>query len=576
MTADKSRRMRRREYTAQFYRGNRAAFCIALAEALFTSALNLVISWDLQQMYDTLSNVPGARPFAVLLLITAGIVALIVVLKWVRYYTKPRFMERAMRQYKDYAFGKLTNKSIASFQSEPTANYLSAFSNDANSIESGYLETQFDLLQNLVLLTGALTMMLAYSPVMTAAVCAFFILPISASLLTGKRVEKAERTVSERNSAFTAALKDSLSGFSVMKSFRAEGALRRLFGESCQSVEQAKCEKRKVQTLIDLFSGFAGITAQLGTFLTGIWFVRRGLPITPGMLIVFLDLSGLVIMPIRELPQMIAARRASAALIDKLADALERNVRDEGLRIPARLTQGIALKGVSFGYGEGRLVLRDISTIFEPGKAYAVVGASGSGKSTLLHLLMASHNTYSGAVCYDGHELCDIASDSLYEMVSMIQQNVFVFNASIRDNITMFCDFPKADIDDAIRRSGLDGVLETRGENCLCGENGANLSGGERQRISIARSLLRRASVLLADEATAALDAQTACQIFSAILDLEGITRIVVTHTLEESMLKRFDAILVMKNGCIAEQGSFAELMQRREYFYSLYTVAQA
>ena len=575
MAADRQKRIRRQQYTAQFYRGNRAAFCITLVEALFTSAVNLIISWDLQQMYDSISGTPGARTFPALLLITAGIIALVVVLQLIRYFTKPRFMEKAMRQYKEYAFSKLTQKSIASFQSEPTANYLSAFSNDANSIESGYLENYFRILQNYVIFVGAMAMMLLYSPVMTAVACAFFILPISASLLTGKCVEKAERTVSDRNGVFTAALKDSLSGFSVMKSFKAEDALRRLFGESSRSVEQAKCKKRKLQEIIELFSAFAGLTAQLGTFLTGIWFSMRGLPITPGMLIVFLDLSGLVILPIRELPQMIATRKASAGLIDKLADALERNVRDEGEQISGQLAQGIELKDVSFGYSEDNLTLHNINAVFEAGKAYAIVGASGSGKSTLLNLLMASHSSYSGAVCYDGHELRDIASDSLYEMASMIQQNVFVFNASICDNITMFRDFPKEEIDSAIRRSGLSEVLEARGESCLCGENGANLSGGERQRISIARSLLRRSSVLLVDEATAALDTQTAYQVFSSILDLEDITRIVVTHTLEETMLKRFDTILVLKNGRITERGSFEELMRRKEYFYSLYTVSQ-
>lgn len=103
----------------------------------------------------------------------------------------------------------------------------------------------------------------------------------------------------------------------------------------------------------------------------------------------------------------------------------------------------------------------------------------------------------------------------------------------------------------------------------------ATLSGGEKQRISIARSLLKKSSVLLADEATAALDAQTAHQVSSDLLDLEGMTRIVVTHTLEQALLRRYDGILVLKNGEIAESGSFDELMARKGYFYALYTVSQ-
>ena len=203
------------------------------------------------------------------------------------------------------------------------------------------------------------------------------------------------------------------------------------------------------------------------------------------------------------------------------------------------------------------------------------MGASGCGKSTLLNLLMASDTDYSGSIRYDDTELREIRTDALYELVSVIQQNVFIFNASIRDNITMFSDFPREEVDRAMEQSGLSALVEARGEGFQCGENGCNLSGGEKQRISIARSLLKKSRVLLVDEATAALDAQTASQVSGAILDLRGITRIVVTHSLEESQLKRYDRILTLKNGRIHEEGTFAELMAKKGYFYSLFTVAQ-
>lgn len=156
----------------------------------------------------------------------------------------------------------------------------------------------------------------------------------------------------------------------------------------------------------------------------------------------------------------------------------------------------------------------------------ALVGASGSGKSTLLNLMMAAQSEYQGTITYDDTNLREIRSEALYEMVSVIQQNVFVFNASIRDNITMFSEFPCEEVDRAIALSGLSQLIAERGEAYLCGENGSGLSGGEKQRISIARSLLKKSQVLLVDEATAALDAQTAYQVFQAILQLQGITRI--------------------------------------------------
>ena len=127
-----------------------------------------------------------------------------------------------------------------------------------------------------------------------------------------------------------------------------------------------------------------------------------------------------------------------------------------------------------------------------------------------------------------------------------------------------------------IRQSGLAKLVAARGEDYICGENGNGLSGGEKQRISIARALLRGAPVMLVDEATAALDAATAYEVTSAILDIEALTRIVVTHRLEEGLLKKYDKILVMKGGSICEKGSFAELMKQKGLFYSLFVVAQS
>ena len=203
------------------------------------------------------------------------------------------------------------------------------------------------------------------------------------------------------------------------------------------------------------------------------------------------------------------------------------------------------------------------------------MGASGSGKSTILNLLMASHNNYTGEINYDGIELRKISGESLYKLVSIIQQNVFVFNNSIRDNITMFHDFPAQEVSRAIQLSGVSGLIQERGEAYLCGENGSGLSGGEKQRISIARSLLRKSPVLLVDEATAALDAETAFHVSDSILDLEGLTRIVVTHTLDAPLMKRYDRILALKNGSLVEEGTFDELMEKKGYFYSLFTVSQ-
>lgn len=139
----------------------------------------------------------------------------------------------------------------------------------------------------------------------------------------------------------------------------------------------------------------------------------------------------------------------------------------------------------------------------------------------------------------------------------------------------MFQSFNQQEIESAIQRARLSNLLSERGEGYLCGENGSGLSGGEKQRISIARSLLKRSTILLADEITSALDVQTAYQVTSDILDLRGITRIMVTHSMEKSLLQRYDRIVVLKDGYIEEVGRFDDLMERKGYFYALYTVGQ-
>jgi ABC-type multidrug transport system fused ATPase/permease subunit len=220
-------------------------------------------------------------------------------------------------------------------------------------------------------------------------------------------------------------------------------------------------------------------------------------------------------------------------------------------------------------------VLKGIDFELEEGKVLSVIDSSGSGKTTLLNLLLASYQNYDGTILYDDTELRKISSSNLYEIESIIQQNVFVFNATIKDNITMFRDFSEEQIDEAIRLSGLSALIEEKGTDYLCGENGSGLSGGEKQRISIARSLLKKSQVLLVDEATAALDAETAYQVSSAILGLKGVTSIVVTHSLDEGLLKQYDGIITLKNGSIVEAGTFDELIAEKGYFYSLFTIAQ-
>ncbi|MBO6065158.1 MAG: ABC transporter ATP-binding protein [Lachnospiraceae bacterium] len=562
------------ELRSQFFVKNKGRLAVAALASVLGGTIGLMASWVLKTLTDTISGAEGALSLVQNLQVVGVFFVMAIVTFVMELHSQPAFIRKGMSQYKNFAFQKLTEKHITSFRDESTAAYLSALTNDAGSIEANYLSQLTKIFNLTVMFFGSIGMMVWYSPILTAVAVGVTILPLMASILTGSRLSAAEKRVSDRNKTFTATLADCLGGFAVVKSFKAEREMLRLFAEKNRELEGEKYKRRKIQTVVGMIGTLTGMLAQFGVFIAGAYLAIKGRSITAGTVVMFVNLMNFMIQPVSQLPGLLAGRKAALGLVKKLAEDLTDNTEAEGTETVTGLKQGIELSGVSFSYDE-KEILHNVSLSLEAGRAYAIVGASGSGKSTLLNLLMAPGLAYSGKVLYDGVDIRDIRSESLYELISVIQQNVFVFSASIRDNVTMFRDFPKEEMDEAIRLAHLDTLLSERGEGYLCGENGCNLSGGEKQRISIARSLLKKSSVLLADEATAALDRETAWQVSSDILDLEGITRVVVTHSLEESLLKRYDGILVLRDGRIAETGTFEELMQAKGYFYALYTVAQ-
>lgn len=566
---------RRRSFTRQFYKNNTSVFLIAILQTIILVGANLMISWLMQKLIDVTTGTDTQFTLLQVAGLCTVCIAIFTFGMWLAYLAKPKFIARAIGQYKEFVFQKISQKGISAFSGEKTSFYISALSNDANTIEMDYLSNIFFLMDDILLFIGAFGLMLWYSPLLTAIGIALALLPVVASILAGNRVAEAEKKVSEKNESYMSTLTDSLSGFSVVKSFKAELAMCRLFAERIKEVTDAKTIRRKTAIVVQCMGLVAGVIAQFGVFIAGAALAINGHAISAGTLIAFVNLMNYVVNPIGSIPQYLAQCKASCALIDKLADALEDNVRGEGLENKTKLSSGITVKNLSFGYEAEKPVLQKVNFTFYAGKSYAIVGASGSGKSTLLNLLMASHSGYTGSICYDEAQLQQISSESLYEMVSVVQQNVFIFNASIRDNITMFADFPREEVDRAIELSGLSKLIAERGEDYLCGENGSGLSGGEKQRISIARSLLKKAQVLLVDEATAALDAETAYQVSNAILGLSGITSIVVTHSLEDGLMQQYDGILALKNGVVVEAGTFEELIAQKGYFYSLFTISQ-
>ena len=569
----KQNKKKNREFTHQLYYKNRINFIVTIILTIAMSSINLMISWLIQQIMDSMAN-QNMQSVVRCAWIAASVVIAYTVSNAVYRAVYPRFLQRAMQQYRDYAFSRLTQKSLRSFSKEGTALYVSALTNDCTSIENNYLAATFTLIELLFCFLGALIMMLYYSPVMLVLAVALSFLPVAVSMTAGNRLTEQEKEISKKNERFVSIVNELLSGFPVIKSFRAEAQASRLFSQRNEQAEEAKKNKRRTEQLISLLANDAGIIAQMGIFLAGAWLAISGKGVTAGVVIVFVQLMNYILNPISQVPLLWSNRKAAIALMEKLSDALSENVREEGREKLNGFSEKIEVKDLTYGYEPESPVLKDLDVQFDAGKSYAIVGGSGSGKSTLLNLLMGSSSNYQGEICIDGVSIKNIESESLYQLMTSVQQNVFVFNDTIRNNVTMFHEFPDKEVTLALERSGLSEFIEKRGEDFVCGENGANLSGGERQRISIARALLRKSPILLVDEATAALDAATARAVSFSILNLVGMTRIVVTHRLEEAILRRYDKILVMKNGTICEQGNFDTLMQQKGQFYSLFQIA--
>jgi ABC-type multidrug transport system fused ATPase/permease subunit len=222
-------------------------------------------------------------------------------------------------------------------------------------------------------------------------------------------------------------------------------------------------------------------------------------------------------------------------------------------------------------------VLKNVSYTFKPGGKYAVVGGSGSGKSTLLRILMGYYDSYMGNVLIGENEIRDINRESLYKPLSMMHQNVFMLDDTLRNNITLYNPYPDEDFTRAVNMAQLGELMDSlpQGSETKIGEGGNTLSGGERQRVAIARALIKGSEVIILDEATANLDNEIAYDIEKSLLETPGLTCIFATHRYTRELLRQCNEILVLRDGELVENGTFDELYDRKEYFYSLYNVSE-
>ncbi len=559
-------------YRKVIYKKNKVALVLGSIFTIFNAGTNIAIAFLLENLID-IANGGTMKDLGRLALLTLGVLTFMVVNALIRRTFLHKFYFRGLTNYKSFVFKRLLSNNVNAFGEEQTGRYLSGLTNDVNSIETQYLEIVFGIVGGITLFVGGLVSLFCLHLWIGVTVVVSSIMPLAVSIFFGNRAEKREKVVSAENDRFTSSLRDMLSGFSVIKSFKAEPEIQKIFDKNDESLEQAKRKRRDTINNIDILSVVAGMLMLMIVVGVGVALSIEQ-KITAGAIAACIQLMNYITGPVQFLPTAFSRQKAALALIQKMENTLEHSEEAERNVSVRKLEQGIRFDNVSFGYEENKKILNGVNCFLKKGHSYAIVGVSGSGKTTMLNLLMGAYSDYSGSVLLDNQQIKEISMESLYTLMSVVQQNVFIFDDNIISNITMYKSFPQDEIDKAIDYSGLRNLINEKGLDYKCGEGGSRLSGGERQRISIARAILKNMEILLMDEATSSLDNQTAREVEDAILSLNDITRVVVTHKYSAGILRKYDEIIVLKEGVVEEKGTFDELLKANGYFSSLYQIS--
>ncbi|NNG67623.1 ABC transporter ATP-binding protein [Caldanaerobacter subterraneus] len=450
---------------------------------------------------------------------------------------------------------------------------ISLLSNDVRMIETNYLTSLINIIEDVLLFIVSLYLILRINVYLTIVIFIFGWVPVIVPQLFTKINQELKGQYLKRLERFTNRIKEMAQGFEVIKAFNIENKILNMASKDNKDAEMAGYKS-------DAFQGFQGALAIVSGFamffvniLVATYLVLRGY-ITVGSMIAAVQLMNYIVNPL--ISASVYATKIKS--VEKIADKIQKEIIDvskeevsQGDK-PFEFRNSIEIKNLTFSYDGKRNALSNINIKLDKGKKYTLVGESGCGKTTLLKVLLNHITDYEGQVLIDGVDIREFDPASYYRKVSIIQQDVFMFGDTLKNNICLYSECSEEELNEALKQSGLIQVVEKlpKGLDTIVGEGEVELSGGERQRIAIARALIKKAEVLLIDEATAALDRVTASDIERTLINLNA-TVLAVTHKLDPEILKRYDEIFVMRDGEIIERGTLDELLEKRGYFYYMY-----
>lgn len=479
---------------------------------------------------------------AIMLILTAVCLVPLCILTAI---TRAFYKRRANLSIKHYYVKGVFGKNISEFHKENNAKYISSLTNDFNLLEVNLIDSIYDIGVCILNFLTGIWMIATVTPWIILVALGVMCISIIFSMVTSKPVSKHMKERSNLFEGYTSYTKEVLSAFHIIKSNNLRDRIQNSFNEKSTQVQQKGYVVDKILSYIQASENIL-INLMMYMVLAICGFMTIEGVITIGG--AFLVIQGLqkVMWPVMNLTEQLPKIFTVKDLIKKIEETLKNEDTYEETVPFDQFNESITLKNVDFGYEEADNILEDVQLELKKGGKYLIVGPSGGGKSTLLKLLRKYFNPTKGEILIDGHSLKDIKKQDFFSHVANVEQQVFIFEDTLRNNITLYKDYSEEEIEEALQKSGLTEFVASlpNGLDTMIYDNGKNISGGERSRVVIARGLLAHASIIFLDEAFAALDMERAKEIEESILGLEGITVINVSHVLFKDTKHRYDKVL--------------------------------
>lgn len=540
----------------------------------FASSIGMAVgSLFLQSIIDCAVN-EDMSAFKRILLYTIIYVVLLGAVSYIYNILSKIFMRNVTKTFRNKIFSGVIRRNYEDFTSVNTGDYISALSNDIKLIEDNYIVPLLSLFEYAILFISTLVILLWISPLITGFLFISTLLVLFVPNLLGKVLQDKQKALSNKLVEFTNKIKDMFLGYDVIRSYNLKGKIIKEFTEENNSLSNTKFISDKYIAINETLSSILGFSTQTATMFLAAYFVIKG-DISVGMLIAVIQLSGTFIQPVIMIISNIPKIKGIKPVLDRLEGYS--SYKDKGFQgkdVP-KFNNTIEADNLTFGYDKKKTIINGLNLKLEKNKKYAIVGNSGCGKSTLVKLLVGYYSKYTGDIKFDGKNIRSLDIDKLNEMISIIHQDVYMFDKSIKDNICLYKNFSEKDINEVLRLSGVSKFINELedGLNYRIGENGSNLSGGQKQRIAIARALIQKTPILVLDEGTSAIDMQTGYDIESKLLGIKDLTLITITHKMSKELLGLYDEIIYIENGEIEEKGDFHELYEKEGNFSRFYTL---